>query len=802
MPDSHIKKHALVAALLLSMLLLVYGQVRRHGFINFDDQDYVTHEKIRNGLSVTSLAWAFSLRDNDLTYYHPLTYVAHMIDCRLFGTDSGAHHLSSLALHMVNSLLLYALLFCMTGAVRRSALVAFLFALHPIGVDSVAWIAQKKTLLSALFFLLSLLAWTRYAKTPGLTRYLVVCLALAAGLLSKPVLVTLPAVLLLVDIWPLNRWRRTAACLPENPFFRCESRSFFDLVLEKIPLSILVGLWAVTPFLAEHVTAKNIPLAVVPMGLRVKNALLSCFVYLKQYVWPLDLSFLYPYPDEVNTAGALAALVGLLGISVLALRSFRRLPYLAVGWFFYLIVLFPFLGLVQGAVWPAHADRFAYLPLIGIHLIVAWGGFDLMRYFRLGPRIAWPAVVVPVCFFAALTARQAAYWKSNETLYTRALALNDRNYLAYHNLGVAYDEAGRTDEARKQYYLCLWAKPGYSRAHHNLALNRLKAGDTALAREHFLAALSANPDIPEALYNLGALSANDGRIDDAVSWYLKALAQQPDFPEAHNNLGVMRLRQGLTEEAAEHFRQAVRYKPDHLEALANLGNTLFDLGRVEAALMCFSRVLTVDPGNIMAMNDMGVVYAATNRTVEAEALFRRVLDIDPGNTAALDNLALIAAKKNTLEAEYNRAVEGRDADFEDPEKQLRAAALAAALGRVSEAESLFSDVLTLMPNHPMALSGLGALAQARGRYGDAAVFYARLADHHHDLRGEAYYALACISVLDERLDDGLSFLKRAADAGFTDWHRLAVDSRLEKVRRDLRFQAFMDRVGFFLPAED
>jgi tetratricopeptide (TPR) repeat protein len=233
-----------------------------------------------------------------------------------------------------------------------------------------------------------------------------------------------------------------------------------------------------------------------------------------------------------------------------------------------------------------------------------------------------------------------------------------------------------------------------------------------------------------------------------------------------------------------------------------LGNTLFDLGQIEAALMCFSRVLTVDPGNIMAMNDMGVVYAATNRTDEATALFRRVRDIEPGNAAAQDNLALIAAKKNTLEAEYDQAVKNRGADPGHPEKQLRVAALAAALGRDAEAESLFSAVLETAPNHPMALAGLGALSQARGRYGDAAVFYARLADNHQELRGEAYYALACLSVLEQRLDDGLSFLKRAADAGFTDWHRLAVDPRLEQIRGEPGFQAFMARVGLATPTED
>lgn len=637
-----VKKHAGVILCVTVFLCLIYGQLRHHEFINFDDQDYVTDNPyIQKGLSRESFFWAFSLNENDLTYWHPLAYVAHMLDCHLFGMDSGAHHLSNLVLHGANVILLYTLLVTMTGAVGRSAFAACLFAVHPIGVDSVAWIAQKKTLLATVFWLLSLIAYIRYARKPGWGRYALVGLAVLAGLLSKPVMVTIPLVFLLVDVWPLNRWK----ALPRRSSEGCQPRGLTWLVLEKIPFVLFVILWGMTPFLADHVRAKNIPLDVIPLGLRLKHALVSCFVYLKQFVWPLDLTFLYPYPERVSTLSALAALVALGLISLGLIRLIGRFPYLAMGWFLFLIVLFPFLGLVQGAVWPAHADRFAYVPLIGIYLITAWGGYDLIRFFKVKPWVYLPLMAVWIGFFSLLTHHQTAYWKNNIRLYTHALEINDRNHLAYHNLGVALDEQGRGEDARKQYYLSLWAKPGFSKAHHNLAVNFLKHKETQKARDHFIAALASNPDNPVARYNLGSMAMERCQMDDAVLWYQSALADQPDFPEVHNNLGVIRLKQGQLVEAADHFKQAVRYRPDHLEALSNLGNTLFDLGQTEQALLCFSRVLAVSPHNLMALNDMGVVYAATGRTDQAEQVFRMILARKPSDPAALENLALIERQR-------------------------------------------------------------------------------------------------------------------------------------------------------------
>jgi len=777
-------------------MLAIYGQVRHHGFINYDDQDYVTENNhTQMGLTAESVTWAFSLNENDLTYYHPLTYLAHMLDCQLFGVNSGYHHLSNLLIHIFNALLLYAALYTMTGAVYRSAFVALLFAVHPMGVDSVAWIAQKKTLLVTTFWLLSIMAYTRYAKRGGVRNYLLVCLMVIMGLLTKPVMVTIPLVFLLLDFWPLNRLKKKDSSQGTETERRPSQHPWTRLLVEKIPFAFFVALWGITPFISKHVRVKNISLDVVPMGLRFKNAVISYGVYLKKCFWPLDLSVIYPYPREASLFAALLCLFALVIVSAFVILYRRKMPFLVTGWFVFLIVLVPFLGIVQGAVWPAYADRFAYVPLIGIYIIIAWGGYDIIRVFNVKPWLYIPLGLGWICFLSLLSFRQTGYWKDSIRLYTHALEITERNYLAYNNLGIALDEKALSDKAQKQYYLSLWAKPGFSLAHHNLALNFLKQGMMDKAKEHFGLSLISNPHNPVAKYNLGSMSMAEQRFDDAIDYFQGAIADKPDFSDAHNNLGVLLLNKGLKHDAAEHFKQALISDPNHSEALCNLGNALFDMGRPDHGVMCFKRALSLDPKNIRALNDLGVIFASTGNWPQAEKMFNTVLELDPDNAYAQENRQLIYNEKKIVEDEYAQAGHALEQAPDNMDALGRLARLSGLLNKTHECESLYMKMLDMDPGNGPAITGLAQIYEDGAQYDKAIMYYHKLAENHGDQRAEAYYAMACMFALENHENDAVSWLQKAADSGFSDWNSLMLDRRLDTIRSSKLFREFLTVAG-------
>lgn len=791
-----VKKHVFALCVLLIVPLIIYGQVLHHDFINFDDQDYVTENPyVQKGLTVDSTAWAFSLHDNDLTYWHPLAYMAHMLDYQLFGMKSGFHHASNVVVHLINVLLLYALLSASTGSRYRSAIAAFFFAIHPIDVDSVAWISQKKTLLATTFWLLSLMAYGAYSRKGGLLRYVIVCVAVILGLLTKPILVTIPFVFLLWDIWPLNRWVGLDINHRDTQDNPCQKHRFKWLVIEKTPFMAFVLLWGITPLISAHVKAKNISIDVIPMGLRLKNAVVSYFAYIKNYVWPTKLSFLYPYPSDVPLIEAILAGVCLILVTWIVIKHIRKIPFVTLGWMLFLIVLIPFLGFVQGAVWPAYADRFAYVPFIGLYIITVWGGYAVIRHYGINPMIYIPLMIVWFSFLTVMSYRQTGYWKDNISLYTHAIDVTDRNFLAYNNLGIALDEKGFHDEARKQYYLSLWAKPGFSKAYYNLGINYLDKGDLAEAKDQFKNSIASNPDNPQAEYNLGSIAMAEGSFDDAEVYFRRAIAGKPDFSAAYNNLGVILLKKGLTLEAAKQFKVAVLYNSNNIEALSNLGNAFFDMNRPDDAVMCFLRVLDLDTTNVKAMNDLAVIYASTGRMADAEALFEKILLLDPSNPSAADNLSQIRSNTQAMLHEYVELRSEIQSNPSNMDLRIKLARLCLLVNKAEESESLYLDVLSKDGRRLEALTEIAALYENRGDYSKATLYYTKLADMYPDKRATSFYSIACMFALTGDGDKTILWLQKAADAGFTDWETLKRDSRLNRVRMSPMFKEFTNIAG-------
>ena len=546
-------KKVLVLLLLAGIVLATYMGVGGVPFNRFDDVAYVTgNPRVQQGLSWDNAVWALTTLEPRTGNWHPLTWLSHMLDTQLFGLDPTGHHLTNLALHLVNVLLLFGVLHRLTGALWRSAMVAALFGLHPLNVESVAWIAERKNVLSTFFWLLTMWAYAGYVRKPGWGRYLGMTGLFVLGLMSKPVVVTLPCVLLLLDYWPLER-------LGEN--WNEFKERFPGLVVEKLPLLIPV---VVTSYLTIQAQSRAISnLEVLPLAMRAANAVVAYALYLTKMVWPANLAIFYPHP--LNSLGlwpVLWAVLALVAISLGIGWTKQQFRYLEVGWLWYLGTLVPVIGLAQVGR-QAMADRYAYVPLIGLFFLCVWGSTHWLDRHQVGK--AWRiGACVCLLFGLSMTSRiQLGYWQDNSTLFEHAIQVTENNFVAHYGLGSTLLEEGKIQEAQ----------------------------------EHFSIAVDIKPNDEDGLYNMGvALMRN--QISDGAAWYFsRALGINPNHAFAHNNLGALELEQGRLEEAAEHFSRAVESNPLLVQAHNNLGAVLMRQNNIEEAIASYGHALQLAPHN-------------------------------------------------------------------------------------------------------------------------------------------------------------------------------------------------------------
>jgi len=613
-----------VVVILVFAGCVAYGQVAGHGFVDLDDDQYVfENPHVRGGLTWEGVGWAFTTMW--MANWHPLTWLSHMVDCELFGLDAGYHHLMGVLLHLVNGVLLFFVLRRMTGAVWRSGMVVALFLLHPLHVESVAWVAERKDVLSTLFFLLTLWAYAGYAARPGWARYGLVVAFLGLGLLAKPMLVTVPFVLLLLDDWPLERFGKAG---------------LKRLVGEKVPLFLMAAASSVVTFVAQHRGGAMGMTYGVPFGTRVENALVSYVSYLWKMVWPVGLGVFYPYRIQVPALEWLGALAVLVGISMGVIWASRRRPYLGVGWLWYLGTLVPVIGLVQVGE-QAMADRYTYVPLIGVFVMGVWGVGELVASRR---RVLWGAVgLVGVVLLGCMvrTWIQVGYWKNGITLFEHALEVAQDSALAHNNLGVALAEEGKLEESIPHYQQALQINPRYERAHYNLGLAMARQGKLDDAMTHYQEALRINPRFSVAHNNLGVMLAQQGRQEEAIAHYREALRFTPDHVTAHFNLGLALAVKGEPDEAIFHYREALRLDPKYADAHDNLGIVLASQGKFEEAITHYRQALRLNPESANAYYNLGVVLARQNKFAEAIDLYKESIRIDPAYINAYYNLGTL-----------------------------------------------------------------------------------------------------------------------------------------------------------------
>jgi tetratricopeptide (TPR) repeat protein len=644
--------------------LWTFWPALQNGFVDYDDPDYVTQNfHVQQGLSWANLRWAFS-DTQQAGFWHPLTWLSHELDCQFFGLNPWGHHLTNILIHALNAVLVFLVFKKMFRALWRSFFLAAIFALHPLRVESVAWIAERKDVLSAFFWLLTMLAYTQFVEQSKIKNqkskifYALALLMFACGLMSKPMIVTLPFVLLLIDFWPLQRFK-----VQRSGF------SVRDLILEKIPFFILAIAASAIAFVTQRASsATSIGL---PFVARAENAIISYCRYLEKIFWPTDFAFFYPHPGFWPIGIVSAATILLIGISIFAIAYRREHPYLLVGWFWFLGTLVPVIGLVQvGA--QAMADRFTYIPSIGIFIILIWGTAELAQRWKIQP--AAPATIAIVamvpCIF--LTRQQICFWKNSETLCEHALAVTKNNYIAHFCLGVTFEKQNRLEDAMNEYRAAIAEKPDYAPAHNNLGFMLGSAGKFDEALTEFNEALQCESDTAKTHFGMGVIYGREGQTQKAIAEFQSATKLEPDWPDAHFNLGIALEHSGQLDEAVVELQTAVNLEPNSAKFRFNLGNALAQMNRQLEAIEQFQKSLELNSSNVECRVDLATALARNGKLDDAIAQFREALKLQPDAAEIHNNLGYaleMRGQTNEAVAEFQQALKLKP-DFTMAKKNL------------------------------------------------------------------------------------------------------------------------------------
>jgi len=638
-PSLDCSRRSLVAlSLVLAVLVFAAFQpALNNGFVAYDDPDYVTSNvMVQRGLNGDSIRWAFVTIE--AANWHPLTWLSHLADVQMFGLNPAGHHLTSVLLHTLSSVLLFLTLRALTGAIWRSLIVAALFGLHPLRAESVAWVSERKDVLSAVFWFLTLLAYTRYvcaqdADKCGVRKlYGITLLCFAAGLLAKPMLVTLPFVLLLLDAWPLKRLGR---------------KKFAALVLEKLPFFGLTVASCVITFVAQRnggAVSEH-----TSFSYRLSNAVVSYVRYLGKSLWPTNLAFFYPPPQQWPTAFIIASLLSLASISVLVLRLRHSHPGPSVGWLWFLGTLIPVIGLVQVGQ-QSIADRYTYIPSVGLLIGLVWGVHALLsgrRQFAQALGIFAGAVSI-ICLL--LTRQQTRVWKNTETLCRHAFAVDASNYLALDLLGDTLFKQGQIEQGLTEQRRALQLKPSYAEGYNNLAVNLQHQGQLSEAVKLYQSAIQLRPRYPQAHFNLGVALEAAGQLDNALTEYSHAIAQRPDYADAHYNLGLLYARLGRTDQAVAEFQTTLSINPNLADAHNNLGVALDRMGRLSEAIHHYQLAIVAKPDYPRAHFNFGVALTRAGELNRAASAFEAALRLKPDYAEARTNLAAVTAAMKSAAA--------------------------------------------------------------------------------------------------------------------------------------------------------
>ena len=755
------KKKVTVCLLLAAITLLAYWPVQHHEFINLDDDLYITgNQKVKAGLTTDGLIWAFDF--NGKSYWHPLTWLSHMLDVELFGLNSAAHHLANLWIHLVNVLLLFGVLYRATGRLYRCAFIAALFAVHPLNVDSVAWMAERKNLLSTFFWVLTMLLYMRYVERPSAKRYGYMSLAFACGLMTKPMLVTLPFVLLLMDYWPLKRlddkhgWQHSATW-QDTMFAPARKCGVSRLIVEKMPLLMLSGVSIWISILSTQEIDMMVATDTVPLTLRIGNALVSYLGYLSKIFWPHNLAIFYPFPKNLPFWLVVGSGILLVAMTALIILKSNRKPYLATGWLWYLGTLVPVIGIVQAGVWPSMADRWVYIPMIGILIIIAWATAEMITKWRPKMQVLVAVLGVSALVCCVFLARlQLHHWQNSRLLFRHALNVTGGSDIVHNNLGSAL----------------LWE------------------GDFKAALHHFKAALKFNPLMTKLHNNIAQTLVKLGRINQAVDRYRVSLKLDPFEAETHNGLAVALFEQGRIKESIHHLHTAVRLEPKYPDVYVNLGAVYRQQGNSKMAARYYLQALRLNPDLPEAHNNLGLLLMTEGKYKVAAAYFRKALEIKPEFSPARENLK----KLQTAQIAYRQKLAQLNDDIrknpEDGDLFIELGDLYKVQGSFSQALVNYQKAYSILPESRRVMKKLAIGHAMAGNYDQAVELLQKMIGLQPD-DTDPYIYLSGIFARQNQLDESIVWLKKAIARGYHNWDRLLTDDNFENIREKPAFKALV-----------
>lgn len=582
-----------ICIVLVALIVIVFGPLAKYDFVNVDDDLYTYKNRIvKEGLTPGGVAWAFqAIYDAN---WFPLTWISYMVDVEIFGTGPGGHHAMNVLIHTLSTLLLFLVLRGMTGATWPSAMVAALFGVHPLHVESVAWISERKDVLSAFFWMLTLWAYWGYARSPGLARYVGVLLVYVLGLMSKSMVVTLPLVLLLLDYWPLRRVQ-TRVSVSQGAGINTAPATVKRLVLEKLPLLGLAITVCIVTFYGQARDGAVGTLEAYPVWTRVGNAVVAYASYLAKMFWPVKLAAFYPHPGAPPVWKFSAALVVLAAVSLAVLVAARRHPYGIVGWLWYLGTLVPVIGLVQVGN-QSMADRYTYLPLVGVFIVIAWAGAELASSRPYAKTLLASAGVAAIVALTATASAQVKHWRNSETLLLHAVAVTEQTWLAHNNLGNVYLREKRIDKAQEHYREALKIKPDYVNALSNMGISLYEQGKYDASISYYKKALGFQPFRLDVHANIAAAYSRSSQFDEAIMHYRRVLEHHPENEWAHYDIANVFVSKGETAKALEHYREAARIRPNYAEAHNGIGACLEKQGQLDDAMQAYREALRISPG--------------------------------------------------------------------------------------------------------------------------------------------------------------------------------------------------------------
>jgi len=668
----------LICLALTILTVVTFWQLKNCDFINYDDNNYVyENTTVQTGLNGNSIVQAFSSELAKVGHWHPLTWLSLMLDYELFGLNPQGYHLINLLFHVLNTLLLFLVLRRMTKRLWPSAFVAALFAIHPLHVESVAWVTERKDVLSTFFWMLTLGAYSYYVESPGLKRYVFVVLFFILGLLSKPMLITLPFVLLLLDFWPLQRFQavnpddkiqaevpklltpekqkkksktKQVAVVKQTPAVQKSTASeyswsrIYPLLWEKVPLFILVILSIIVTYLAAHTAGAVSSTAALPIGIRMENVFISYMAYIGKMIWPSNLAIFYPYPKLLVPWQVIGSVLLLVAITLAVIWRAKKSPYLATGWLWYLGTLVPVIGIVH--VGPqAMADRYTYISLIGLFVIAAWGFSDLLKRWRYRKAILLTLSILIILGLSIKTWTQVGYWQDSFTLFDHALKVTDRNWLAYNNRGTVYNRLGYYSQAINDFNKAIEIKPNYIDAYSNRGVAYKGLGHYKQAIEDLNKAIEMNPDQAMAYSNRGNAYKGLGHYEQAIEDYNRAIEMKPDEAMVYSNRGNAYKGLGHYRQAIEDYNKAIEMKPDEAMAYRNRGVVRGILGHYSQAIEDLNRAIEIEPDEAMAYRNRGNAYAGLGHDKQAIEDYGRAIAIKPSDADAYFNRGVVYLKQ-------------------------------------------------------------------------------------------------------------------------------------------------------------